>query len=370
MNQTPTSPSKKILIACGGTGGHLFPGIAVAEQLQSLGHHPHLLVSEKKIDTQASAKYTDLDFTVVPAIPSPPFRSPRIVPFAFSLLNSIRRCQHLLKSLQIDVVLGMGGFTSFPPIFAAARRKLPCYVHDSNALPGKANRYTSRFCNAAFIGLEPARQYFTKCPVELTGTPVRSELNHLPDREVAAQRFQLSADQPTVLVMGGSQGARHLNSMVLTAAPLMDANWQILHLAGPNDAQRVRAELPDQLQSRYQVLDFCDDMPAAYACSDVAICRAGASSLTELAHLGLPSLLVPYPYAADDHQTHNAMAFTSVGAARQVQESDLSPEQIQQFLDNLLTHPEQREQMANAAKQLAAPDAAATIAKLITQPNN
>ncbi len=357
-----TQASHRILIACGGTGGHLFPGIAVAEELKARGHQPRLLISEKKIDAAASKKYGDLDFLTISAIGTPPLRSPKIIPFTFTLFKSIRESGKIIDEFGAEAVLGMGGFTSLPPIVAASRRKLKAFVHDSNALPGKANRLTARFCDRALIGLEAARTHFAGRNVELTGTPVRRELHTLPDRASAAGKFGLDPDRPTILVMGGSQGAKQLNTLMTEAASSINPAWQILHLTGHADAERV-----SQLKANdsYHVVPFCDDMAAAYACCDVSICRSGASSLTELAYVGMPSLLIPYPYAADDHQTANARAFVDGGAAELIQERDLDAAKIANFLDKLLAEPELQQKMSEAASSLAVKDAASRIVEVI-----
>ena len=168
------SKSLKILIACGGTGGHLFPGIAVAEALRARGHEVMLLISEKKVDAEASAKYSHLRFATVPAVAKPPTLSPRMLPFLWKLKNSIKRCKAILREFGADAVLGMGGFTSLPPVYAGHKLGLKTFIHDSNARPGRANVLTSRFCTRVFLGLEPAKAFFPNRETVVTGTPVRA----------------------------------------------------------------------------------------------------------------------------------------------------------------------------------------------------
>ena len=413
------SKKMNVLIACGGTGGHLFPGIAVAETLKRQGHNVLLLISEKKVDAQASKKYGILTFKTVPAIAKPPTLSLRMIPFLFKLWKSIRQCRAILKEHQCDVVLGMGGFTSLPPIIAGRRMKLATYVHDSNALPGRANRLTARWCNKVLLGLDAAKKFFPTSKVIITGTPVRQELVAplRPDR--AKVTFDLPSDGKVVLVMGGSQGAKHLNSLVIEAAkalqkapatkqapkkisdqvaerktqslaatqampilaPLDKAakktasdkatkaiqgmpKVRFLHITGAADYQRVK-ELTKDIEG-YKVISFCDDMASAYAACDVALCRAGASSMTELAYAGMPSILVPYPYAADDHQTVNAAVFEKAGAAILRQESDLDSILLVNDLTRMLEDDGVWQEMAKQADALAVKDAAIQICKVIT----
>jgi len=406
-----------VLIACGGTGGHLFPGIAVAEELEKRGHKVLLLISEKKVDAQASKKYEMLKFKTVPAIAKPSTFSLKMIPFLNRLSKSIKQCKKILKEHECDVVLGMGGFTSLPPIYAGKKLGLATYVHDSNALPGKANRLTARWCSKVLLGLEAASSYFPTRKVIVTGTPVRKELTIPLRQDRARVKFDLPSDGKAVLVMGGSQGAKHLNSLVVEAAQklhnlqttstskpqekpttgktaavqaarsmtaatamaplsgiskqhavaqsnLPEAYTLFLHITGANDFERI-TQLTKDIKG-YKVISFCDDMASAYAACDMAICRAGASSMTELAYVGMPSILVPYPYAADDHQTFNATVFEKAGAAILKQESNLDSQALVDDLRRIFEDDELKKTMVQHAKSLAVKNAAAQICNVIT----
>lgn len=347
-----------VLIACGGTGGHLFPGIAVAEELEKRGHTVLLLISEKKVDAQASKKYGDLAFQTVPAIAKPATLSPKMIPFLFKLWSTVRQCRKILAEHKCDAVLGMGGFTSLPPVLAGKRMGLMTYVHDSNALPGKANRLTARWCRKILIGLEAAGKYFPKSDVVVTGTPVRKELAVLPEQPEARAKYGLAAEGRAVLVMGGSQGAKQLNTLIVEAAKAMPG-LQFLHITGSFDYDRVKEMATGR--DGYHVLSFCDDMASAYAACDVSVCRSGASSMTELSYVAMPSILVPYPYAADDHQTVNAKVFEEAGAAVMRQEADLDAGELVVDLTRILEDEEIWKAMSAQADALAVRDAAAKI---------
>lgn len=353
----------KILIACGGTGGHLFPGIAVGEALQARGHQVLLLISEKKVDAEASAKYAHLRFETVPAVAKPPTLSPRMLPFLWKTWGSIKRCRALLRDFGADAVLGMGGFTSLPPVYAGHKLGLKTFIHDSNARPGRANVLTSRFCTQVFLGLDAAKAFFPKRETVTTGTPVRPEIIDLPDRGQAAAMFGLDPDKTTILVTGGSQGARRLNELSAEAAGKLPPETQVLHIAGALDFDRV-TEIA-RGRANHKVLGFCDQMPYAYALADLVIARAGASSLTEIAISGHPSILVPYPFAADDHQTRNAEVFATAGAAKLVQEKDLDAEKLASLAVSILQDLPTYKRMAKAARALAIPDAAVQICAAI-----
>ena len=275
------SKSLKILIACGGTGGHLFPGIAVGEALRARGHEVMLLISEKKVDSEASAKYSHLRFETVPAVAKPATLSLRMLPFLWKTWGSIGHCKKILRGFGADAVLGMGGFTSLPPVYAGHKLGLKTFIHDSNARPGRANVMTSRFCTRVFLGLDAAKAFFPDRETVTTGTPVRPEIIDLPSREQAAACFGLDAGKTTILVTGGSQGARRLNELSAQAAAKLPPETQVLHIAGALDFERV-SEIA-QGRPNHKVLGFCDQMPSAYALADLVIARSGASSLTEIA---------------------------------------------------------------------------------------
>ena len=322
-----------------------------------------LLISEKKVDSEASGKYTHLQFKTLPAVAKPPTLSLRMLPFLWKLWGSITQCRAIIREFEADAVLGMGGFTSLPPVYAGHKLGLKTFIHDSNARPGRANVLTSRFCTRVFLGLDAAKVFFPKRETITTGTPVRPEITHLPSREAAAELLGLDAGRPTIVVTGGSQGARRLNELSAQAAASLPPEMQVLHIAGALDFQRVSEITAGR--AGYKVLGFCDQMPAAYAIADLVIARSGASSLTEIASSGHPSILVPYPYAADDHQTRNAAVFANAGAATLVQERDLDAEKLASLATSILQDLPTYKRMAKAARALAVPDAADRVCAAI-----
>ncbi len=356
--------SLNVMIACGGTGGHLFPGIAVAQQLRRMGHHPVLLISRKEVDAEASSKYGELEFHAVQAVAKPPLFSLRMPGFIWKLARTYMACRRLLRQQKVDVILGMGGFTTMPPVRAGKALGLRAYVHDSNALPGKSNRMTARWCHKVLLGLPEAEQYLSGHDCVVVGTPVREELMQLPTREEARRRLNLPQEGTVVLVTGGSQGAHKLNSLLIDAAKA-DPGVHYLVIAGRLDAARVQGLAEGA--PNITVLGFCSDMPAAYAAADGVIARAGASTLTELSVIGKACLLVPFPFAADDHQTFNAKAFSSRGAAVLCQQSELTTEGVHRFVHETIMNDEARRAMENAMRALSRPDAAEAIARVLVE---
>jgi UDP-N-acetylglucosamine--N-acetylmuramyl-(pentapeptide) pyrophosphoryl-undecaprenol N-acetylglucosamine transferase len=355
------------IIACGGTGGHLFPGIAVGEVLTARGHTVTLLISEKKIDSLASSGHPSLKFEKMPFLAMPRIYSPQMLPFLMGLWRGKKHCQQLIRNNQAQVVLGMGGFTSLAPLVAGRKEKARTLIHESNAIPGKANRLNARFCDVVLTGLQACNPYFKHKDIRTVGTPVRSSMRQKINLKEAYDFFKLNPKKKTLLVMGGSQGARGVNRAIAATLPQLDElGVQILHITGPAEYQTVRDEYAKHKQLNAQVLAFCHRMELAYTVADLAIARSGASSMTELAYFGLPSILVPYPHAADDHQTKNAEIFAKTGAALLITEDNLSPQvlasEVIKILDHKLPH---HKKMKVAATKMAVRNSAEVIAAII-----
>lgn len=356
--------SLRIAIACGGTGGHLFPGIAVAQQLKAMGHRPVLLISRKDVDADGARKYGDLEFRTVPAIAKPPLFSLRMPRFLWHFASTLRACHRFFRYEKVDVVLGMGGFTSLAPVLAGRLLGLRTYVHESNAMPGRANRLTARFCTAVLLGLAEAEQRFPGRRCRVVGTPVRDEFLHCPPKAEARAALDLpiAENKTLVLVTGGSQGAQRLNTLMVEAAKATP-DVHFLMIAGRADCERVR-DLAEGA-SNITVMGFCANMPAAYSAADGVITRSGASTLTELSVVGRASLLVPYPFAADDHQYFNARVYADAGAARLCRQEDLTVAVIQNFITHIILAPTSRAAMQSALCARARLDAAADIARVV-----
>lgn len=365
-NDATTSGVHRVLIACGGTGGHLFPGIAVAQELKRQGAEVKLLISQKSVDAQATARYTDdLDFESVEAIAMPRLLSWHLPIFAYKLLKTYIKSRAIIKSFKPDVVLGMGGFTSLPPVLAGKRQGLKCYVHDSNAVPGRANRLTAKWCDKVLVGVEEATGYFPNSQVVVTGTPVRLEMELIPDKGESRERMGVPRQGQVVLVLGGSQGARHVTEVMIDVARATNGFAHFILLVGARDYSYMKERAEDA--RNLTLLEFCAEMQYAYAAADLVVARSGASTLTELAHFGKPALLVPYPFAADDHQTANALAYAVDGAAKVCKQADFTLSQAAGFVKEIAMHAGKTERMARAAQDRATPRAARSVAKTILE---
>jgi UDP-N-acetylglucosamine--N-acetylmuramyl-(pentapeptide) pyrophosphoryl-undecaprenol N-acetylglucosamine transferase len=358
------STRSSVLIACGGTGGHLFPGIAVAQSLRERGVHTLLAISEKAVDRTAAQGYGDLEFLPLPARPMPKPWSPAVFPFLAGSWKALARSRVAMAANATGAVLGMGGFTAMMPVLAARLGGLPVFLHDSNAIPGKTTKAAARFANTVFLGLAEAASHFGKTRTKVVGTPVRREFHTPPDRAEAARHFDLDPAKKTLLVLGGSQGARALNRSAVEALAGFDPSIvQAILLTGATDNEGTLAHLRDRgLPHTVRVLSFCRDMPAAYACADAAVARAGASTLAELAMVGLPAVLVPYPHAAEDHQTANANAYVSAGAAELLPESRITGPALAAVLRQWWSDETLLRRMSHAMRGLAYPHAAESMA--------
>src|SRR5256886_5709428 len=227
------------VIACGGTGGHLFPGIAVAEVLRDRGHEVMLLISEKDIDALALSGRSNFQVEKLPTVGLPSPFSPAIFCLLRRFNESLSLCRSIYRKFKPQVVLGMGGFTSTAPVLAGRMRGVATFIHESNAIPGKANRLTARMVRAVLLGFKECAPFFPKARIEVTGTPIRTELQRI-DRHVAREKLGLQRDLPTLLIMGGSQGASGINQAIIKALPtLHDVSFQAIHLSGARDERLV-----------------------------------------------------------------------------------------------------------------------------------
>jgi len=363
----PTNPSPSTVsavVACGGTGGHLFPGVAVAEELRARGCRVTLMVSPKDVDQQAVASISGMELVTLPAVA---LNRGGWISFFYGFAKSYRLAHSLFKRRRPYIVLAMGGFVSAPPILAGKRFGARTFLHESNSIPGRANRWLARSVDGSFVYFSKAAERLRAKRVEVTGMPVRPQFLHLLGTAQARQALGLNPSAPLVLIMGGSQGASKINELALSAAPQLRRalpNLQFMHLTGVRDVEKVRASYKAQ-NIPALVRAFFDDMGVALAAADVAASRAGASSLAELAARRLPAVLIPYPTAADNHQHFNALALQQCGAARMLQQATATPESLAKEILDLLRDEVKSSEIRQALCPWHVPQASARIAERI-----
>lgn len=366
----------RVIIAGGGTGGHLFPALALAQELRG-GYGADVLLVGAGSDTEG----TILD----QACPEPlrgsnfPVMTIRVkglkgvglsgkLHALFRLPLALRDSRAILKAFRPQVVVGMGGYASGPILLAAALRRLPTLIHEQNAYPGLANRLLAPFVDLVALSTASAAPYLKARRIEVVGLPIREELLKA-DRAEAREALGLSSGRLTVFVFGGSQGAHRINEALVEALPYLRGlgeKLQFLHATGERDHPMVKQAYEEAGLSAL-VRPFFREVSLAYALADLSICRAGASTIAELAALGKPSLLIPYPYAANDHQRLNALALVRIGGARMLLDRELSGKAIADFLAEVLAKPSLLEGMGRRAKELGRPDAASRLASLVLE---
>jgi UDP-N-acetylglucosamine--N-acetylmuramyl-(pentapeptide) pyrophosphoryl-undecaprenol N-acetylglucosamine transferase len=347
-----------VVIAGGGTGGHIYPGIAIAQEFRRRDAATQVLFvgTARGLETKIVPREGfELKLIEVSAL-----KRVGLVQRTRSLLQlprSFLAVRDLLRDLKPDVVIGVGGYASGPVVLSAALMKIPTLVAEQNALPGFTNRVLARFVKAAAITFEEARRFFGD-KAEITGNPVRAEFFAVPPKE-PGQVIHL-------LITGGSQGARAINEAMISMLPLLndEKEWlSFTHQTGAQDYDKVRANYLE-LGLRAEVKPFIEKMVDEFARADLVICRAGATTVAELAAAGKPALMIPFPFAADDHQRKNAEAVERAGGGRMILQAELTPERLTQELLWLVRDPQQLVRMAEASKKLGHPDAARRVVDL------
>ena len=348
----------KILLTTGGTGGHIFPALAVAEEVRRRNPEAKLLFVGSEYGPEAKfCARAGIDFAGLP-VRGFLGRGFRAFGAAARMGVAVGRALSLVRRFRPDAVAGFGGYAAFAPMLAARLSGVPCLLHEQNAVAGTSNRLLSRLSAKVCISL-PGTQGFPAEKCVLTGNPVRAAITQTAQlREGAVGR-----GTKRLLVLGGSQGAHSLNALMPgLLGRLRDEGVEIRHQCGEKDLDATRAAYAAAGYAPECVSAFIDDMAEAYAWADLALCRAGASTVAELCAAGLPSVLVPFPAAIHDHQTRNAEVVARAGAGRLVQERDFARTDMGELLSALLRDTDGLKQMGRAARNLARPDAAAAVA--------
>ncbi len=345
------SPTR-LLIAASGTGGHLFPAIALAQQLPE--YEIEWLGTSNRMETNLVPD--DYPLNTIPLEGFQQKFSLKTLKIISGFMASIWQTQKLIKEHQIDAVFTTGGYIAAPAILAARWQNIPAIIHESNYIPGKVTKFLSRWCDVVALGFAGTSQYLPQTETVYVGTPVRSQF-------LTPQPLDLDIpdDAVMILIVGGSQGAVAVNKLVREAAPdWFDLGAYVVHLTGKNDPDAHSLE-----HYQYISLPFSDNMAGLLQRANLVISRAGAGTITELAVTGTPAVLIPYPYAAEDHQTYNAKEYKDAGAGVVYQQSELTAETLSTQVAQWLRSPEQLQNMAEKAKALAITDSTERLASLV-----
>jgi UDP-N-acetylglucosamine--N-acetylmuramyl-(pentapeptide) pyrophosphoryl-undecaprenol N-acetylglucosamine transferase len=362
----------RVVIAGGGTAGHVYPGLAVGAKLREQGHDVSFLGTEHGVESTL-VPAAGFDFQVLDAAPLRRRASLAALRAPVVALRATARCRPLVAGA--DVVLGMGGYVSVPAVLAARREHVPVVLHEQNAVPGLANRVLSLAARSVALSFADAANRFprrARTKATVTGNPVRSEILRVRDeRELLAKEgrraFDLEEGRRTVVVFGGSQGALHVNRAAAGACRLLAgrSDLQMVLITGPAHLDATRRGLHDVGSMLVRTFAYVDRMDLAYACSDLVVSRAGATTVAELTVCGLPALLIPYPYATGRHQEANARALQRAGGASVLLDQQLSAEALGSRLEELIDHEERLRAMAERSVGFGRPDATERLAELV-----
>lgn len=361
----------RVLVAGGGTAGHVFPAIALANELASGGHEVRF-VGTPSGQERRLVRAAGFEFREVDAKPLERRISLGAVMAPVSAVRSVKTARPLVE--WSDVVVGMGGYVCVPVVLAALRSRRPVVLHEQNAVPGLANRMFARPARAVALSFAEAKRALPRrTRAVVTGNPVRRDILSVPaERERLAKEardeLDLADDRRTAVVFGGSQGALHLNRSVAEALRMLErSDLQVLLLTGTAHVEAVRASLPPNGGLPVRVIGFLERMELAYAVADVVIARAGATTVAELAVCGLPSLLIPYPYATGRHQEANARALRRAGAATMLLDDELDGQVLAERIGWLLSDDDRLRMMGERARAWSRPDAAAALARTVIE---
>jgi len=365
-SQVANGEVKTLLVMAGGTGGHIFPGIAVADELKAQGWKIHWLGTANKMEARIVPEHGyDISFINISGLRGKKLLSMLVMPF--KLLQSLVQARRVIKAVKPDVVLGMGGYASAPGGLAAWLSKIPLIVHEQNAAAGLSNRLLARIANKVCCAFPNA--FISSIDAEVVGNPLRASIGQKESLST------LSADETitkNILVVGGSLGAQVLNEVMPSSfAQLVscDDTFSIWHQTGAGNQEKVIASYSEHglTTDKIKVSEFIKDMATAYQWADIVICRAGALTVSELAMAATPAIFVPLPHAVDDHQTKNALYLVKCNAAKLLPQTQLNKESITTLISELFDQPEILENMAKAAYSAAKSDASQRVAKLCQQ---
>ena len=359
----------KVVLTGGGTGGHAYPAISIAEALRSEYPDCELLyIGSKKGIEAGLADEAGIPFFGVTSRKLSKLLSPDTALTAAALIAGFREALGKLRSFRPDVVIGTGGYASAAVVMAQALRRGKTVILEQDVVAGRTNRVLGRFATRVCLAFEEASGRFPQDKVVVTGSPIRRVLLTLPSKKDARAALGLESDLFTIFVLGGSQGARRLNEVVAGAVPrLANLPVQVLHQVGQRNFGEAEERRKASAWEAYHVRAYIDDMRNAYAAADLIMCRCGSSTIAEITAIGLPAILVPYPYAHADHQRLNAEYVACSGAGIVIGDSDLTSEFFATTVERFNSSPEDLERMSEASRKLGRPTAASDIARLAAE---
>ncbi|MCA1029978.1 undecaprenyldiphospho-muramoylpentapeptide beta-N-acetylglucosaminyltransferase [Bacillus timonensis] len=357
----------RIVVSGGGTGGHIYPALALIKEIKKINPSAQFLYigTEKGLESQIVTR-EDIPFKSIDITGFKRKLSSDNVKTIYRFIKGVLECKRYLKNFKPDVVIGTGGYVCGPVVYAASKLKIPTIIHEQNSVPGLTNKFLSRYVNKIAICFEEARMFFPHEKVVLTGNPRASEVVGKDGRK-QLDELGLKSSKRTVLIVGGSRGARPINEAFLQVLGEIDNKpYQFLYVTGDVHFQNVLERVKDVGNpSNVVIKPFIHNMPEVLSGVDLIVARAGATTLAEITALGLPSILIPSPYVTNNHQEKNARSLSDKGAAILRKEQDMSGKQLLDDIDSILIDTEQLLKMKSASKKIGIPDAANRLYKVI-----
>ena len=358
----------KIIVSGGGTGGHIYPALTLIDAIKNKRPDAEFLYvgTEKGLEADIVPK-AGINFTALKLEGGLERRfTLENISRAANAIWSIKRAADIVKSFKPSAVVGTGGYVCGPILLAASLMKVPTLIQEQNAVAGVTNKILSKFVKKIAVGTRDALKNFPADKTVYTGNPIRKEVL-AAKKEDGLREFNFTDDKPIILISGGSRGARSINNAMINVlkSAAQKNSAQFLHVTGKGEFNSVVEKLSDLDAPNIRIVPYLYNMPTAMAMADLAIFRAGATGLAELTARGIPSILIPSPYAAENHQEFNARSLVEAGAARMILNKDLTAEILSATIDELLASPEKLKSMAKASLSLGKPNAADEIADLI-----
>jgi UDP-N-acetylglucosamine--N-acetylmuramyl-(pentapeptide) pyrophosphoryl-undecaprenol N-acetylglucosamine transferase len=365
VEKSKSTAKLRIVIAGGGTGGHLYPGLALADTFRAIRPETEIVFIGTKQGLEARVvPESGYQLVFIPVRGLLRKITLQNLLFPFRLAISILKCLRFFRQFRPHLMIGTGGFTSGPALMAAKIMRIPRVIEEQNSYPGVANRRVGQKVDAVFLTFENAKKYFTgQKNIFVYGNPIRSALGGFSRRE-SCRYFGLDERKKTVLIFGGSQGAKRLNEIVHDALSdlLKLQSVQVIWIVGPSWFEHWKNSKIAAAKN-LKILPYVEAMGKAFAVTDLAVCRAGATTISELVTCGIPAIYVPFPFATGDHQTANAKAVVEVGGGELIHQKELTAEVLLERLKPLILDDTKLGEMSRAAKKLSMQDAAERIAK-------
>lgn len=362
----------KVLLSGGGTGGHIYPALALMNRMKELNPETEFLY----VGTERG-----MESAIVPKA-GVPFKSVEIqglrrslslenVKTVYLLFKSISKSKEIIREFAPDIVIGTGGYVCAPVLYAASRLNIPTIIHEQNSVAGITNKFLARYVSKICLCFEDARSDFSKYDEKIvfTGNPRAQEVAQIQEK-TSLEEYGLKNECPTVLIFGGSRGAAKINQSLSEAMPLFeDKPYQAILVTGEQHYEKIYSQINalDHSLTNVKIVPYVEKMPALFKNVDLVVCRSGATTLTELTALGIPSILIPSPYVTNNHQFKNAQSLEKKGAAVIIQEEELSKDTIFKMVHSLMRDKDKRKSMAEEARTLGVPDAADRLISVIKE---